>query len=268
MNWLISKGKAGKQISIKNLLSILMVSIFIVIGIRISGIWANEEHTENYLDKNSFSYQNSAQGRHARNVANQATLQDPEVAKAFARARASKDPQDIQDARELFHDTLKDFSKQISDMRSSRMGWGNISKHLDVHPSILGRGHSKFFGKHDFSYSKHSHRRSKIKAATSKSYKGKDAKGHYGRGAVSKGKSFGRSRTKGLRHSKGRGLALGHSKGKGGATLAGHSTGHGNGHGNGNGGGNGNGNGGGNGNGNGGGNGNGNGGGNGNGNGK
>ena len=234
MNWLISKGKAGKQISIKNLLSILMVSIFIVIGIGISGIWANDEHTEHYLDKNSFSYQNSAQAQHARNVAKQATLQDPEVAKAFARAKASKDPQDIIDAKELFHDTLKDFSKQISRMRSSGMGWGNIAKHLDMHPSVLGKGHSKFFGKHNVSYSKHSHMRSEIKAATARSYKGEDAKGHYGSGAVSKGKSFGQSRTKGLGHSKGRGLGLGHSKGKGGATLAGHSAGHGGGHGGGN----------------------------------
>jgi hypothetical protein len=268
MNWLISKGRVGKQISIKNLLSILMVGTFIVIGIGVSGIWANEDNTENNFDEDSFSYQNAAQAQHAHNVAIQATLQDPEVAKAFARARASKDPQDIQDAKELFHDKLEDFSKQISDMRSSGMGWGNIAKHLDVHPSFLGRGHSKFFGKHNFSYSKHSHMRSEIKAATARSYKGEDAKGHYGHGAVSKGKSFGLSRAKGLGHSKGRGLALGHSKGKGGATLAGHNTGHGNGHGNGHGGGHGNGNGGGNGNGNGGGNGNGNGGGNGNGNGK
>ena len=252
MNWLISKGNAGKQISIKNLLSILMVGIFIVIGIGVSGIWANEDDTENNFD---FSYQNAAQAQHAHNVAIQATLQDAEVAEAIARARASKDPQYIQDAKELFHDKLEDFSEQISNMRSSGMGWGNIAKQLDVHPSFLGRGHSKFFGKHNFSYSKHSKMRSEIKAATARSYKGEDAKGHYGSGAISKGKSFGRSRTKGLGHSKGRGLALGHSKGKGGATLAGHSAGHGNGHsagnGNGHGGGNGNGNGGGNGNGNG-----------------
>jgi len=269
MNWLISKGNAGKQISIKNLLSILMVGIFIVIGIGVSGIWANEDDTENNFD---FSYQNAAQAQHAHNVAIQATLQDAEVAEAIARARASKDPQYIQDAKELFHDKLEDFSEQISNMRSSGMGWGNIAKQLDVHPSFLGRGHSKFFGKHNFSYSKHSKMRSEIKAATARSYKGEDAKGHYGSGAISKGKSFGRSRTKGLGHSKGRGLALGHSKGKGGATLAGHSAGHGNGHsaghGNGHGAGNGNGNGGGHGNGHGGGNGNGNGGGNGNGNGK
>ena len=270
MNWLISKGRAGKQISIKNLLSIFIVCIFIVIGFGISGIWANEDGTANNMDEADFSYQNAAQAQHAHNVAIQATLQDAEVAEAIARARASKDAQDIQDAKELFHDKLEDFSEQISNMRSSGMGWGNIAKQLDVHPSFLGRGHSKFFGKHNFYPSKHSHMQSEIKAATDRSYKGEDAKGHYGRGAVSKGKSFGLSRAKGLGHSKGRGLALGHSKGKGGATLAGHSAGHGNGHGhgNGNGGGNGNGNGGGNGNGNGGGNGNGNGGGNGNGNGK
>ena len=147
-------------------------------------------------------------------------------------------------------------------MRSSGMGWGNIAKHLDVDPSFLGRGHSKFFGKHNFSYSKHSKMRSEIKAATSRSYKGEDAKEHYGSGAVSKGKIFGRSHTKGLKHSKGQELALRHSKGKGGVTLAGHGNGQSIGHGNGHSGGNGNGNGGGNRNGHSGGNGNGNGGGN------
>jgi hypothetical protein len=147
MKWLNSKIKAGKQIFIKNPLSILTVGIFLVIGIGASGIWANEDNTENDFD---FSYQNAAQSRHARNVAKQATLQDPEVTEALARAKASKDPQDIQDAKELFHDKLQDYSKQISDMRSSGMGWGDIAKHLDVHPSFLGRGHSKFSNKHHF----------------------------------------------------------------------------------------------------------------------
>jgi len=252
MKWLNLKIKAGKQISIKNRLSILMVGIFIVIGIGISGIWANEDNTGNNID---FSYQNTAQTLHARNVAKQATFQDPAVARALATAKATNDPQDIQDARALFHDTLKDFSQQVFAMRSSGMGWGNIAKHLDVHPSVLGRGHAKFSRKHHFSYSKHSRKRSAIKAAAAKSDKGKDAKGHHDRGTISKG----------IGHNQGRGLALGHGKGYAGASLAGHSAGHANGHGGGHGGGNGNGNSGGHGGGNGGGHGGGNGGGNGNG---
>jgi colicin import membrane protein len=208
-----------------------MVGIFIVIGIGISGIWANEDNTGNNID---FSYQNTAQALHARNVAKQATFQDPAVARALATAKATNDPQDIQDARALFHDTLKDFSQQVFAMRSSGMGWGNIAKHLDVHPSVLGRGHAKFSRKHHFSYSKHSRKRSAIKAAAAKSDKGKDAKGHHDRGTISKGTGIG--------HNQGRGLALGHGKGYAGASLAGHSAGHANGHGGGHGGGNGNGN--------------------------
>ena len=202
MNWLNSKRKAGKQISIKSRLSILRVGIFIVIGIGISGIWANGDNTENNSD---FSYQNAAQALHARNVAKQATFQDPAVARALATAKATNDPQDIQAARALFHDTLEDFSQQVSDMRSSGMGWGNIAKHLDVNPSVLGNGHAKFSRSHHFSYSKHSRKQSAIKAATAKSYKGKDAKGHHDRGTISKGKGIGPNQ--------GRGLALGHGKG-------------------------------------------------------
>ena len=229
MNWLIPKGKVGKQISIQNLLSIFLIGTFIVTGIGISSLWANEDNTEN------FSYQNAAQAQHARNVAKQATFQDPDVVEAFARAKESKDPDDFKYARELFHDKLEDYSEQISDMRSSGMGWGNIAKHLDVHPSVLGRGHSKFSNKHNFTHSKHSRMRSKIKTATAKSYKGKDAKAHHDRGAVSKGKSFGVSLAKGPGSSNGRGLNSGHSKGNAGASPGGHSVGQGNGHGGGHG---------------------------------
>ena len=242
MNWLNSKRKTGKQISIQNRLLILMVGIFIVIGIGISGIWANEDSAEN---NNDFSYQNTAQALHALNVAKQATFQDPAVARALATAKATNDPQDIQAARALFHDTLEDFSQQISGMRSSGMGWGNIAKALDVHPSVLGKGPAKSSRNHHFSYSKHSRKQSAIKAAAAKSYKGKDAKGHDDRGTISKGKGIGPNQ--------GRGLALGNGKGYAGASLAGPSVsqanGHGNGHGGGHGAGNGNGNGGGNGNG-------------------
>ena len=90
MGWLNSKRKAGKQIFIQNRRLILMFGIFIVIGIGISGIWANADSAEN---NNDFSYQNSAQALHALNVAKQATFQDPAVARALARAKATNDPQ-------------------------------------------------------------------------------------------------------------------------------------------------------------------------------
>ena len=124
MNWRIPKGKFGKQISIKNLLVVLIVGFVTIVGIGISGLLANEDNTENNSD---FSYQNATQALHARNVAKMATFQDPEVKKAIARAKQSKDPQDIQNAKELFHDKLKGFSKQITNMRASDMGRGNIA---------------------------------------------------------------------------------------------------------------------------------------------
>jgi len=153
MNWAIPKGKFGKQISIKSQLLATIVGLFIITGIGISGLFANEDNTDYNFD---FNYQNPAQTLHARNVAKMATFQDPEVMEAFARAKASKDPQDIQDAKELFHDKLNDFSKQIANMRSADMGWGNIAKQLNVHPSVLGVRHSKSHGKQNFSYSKQS----------------------------------------------------------------------------------------------------------------
>ena len=138
MKWLISKGKAGKQISIKNLLSILMVGIFIVIGIGISGLWANEDNTENNVD---FSYQNAAQAQHAHNVAIQATLQDPEVAKGFAHPRASKDPKAFKMQKNCFMINWKILAEQ-NFRYANHLVWDGaiLRKHLDVHPSFLGRG--------------------------------------------------------------------------------------------------------------------------------
>jgi hypothetical protein len=159
------------------------------------------------------------------------------VAEAIARAKASRDPQDIEDAKMLFHDKMEDYIEEISDMRSSGMGWGNIAKQLNVHPSFLGLGHSKFMAKHNLYFTKHSHMRSEIKAVTARSLKGEAASGHGANGSLSKSKSFGRAFTKGRGNSKGRGLALGHSKSKGGSIAVGHTAGHGAGNGGGNGGG-------------------------------
>ncbi len=185
MHRLISTGSAARQISIKNLLTIFVLGIFIVIGIGISGIWANDDTAKTNGDKDSFSYQNAAQAQHARNLAVQAAFQDPEVAEAIARAKMSKDPQDIQDAKDLFHAKMNAFSRHISDLRASGTGWGNIAKQVNVHPSYLGRGQPKPFGKHDFSYPKNAHKKSEIKAIAVRSNKAKDTKGHYGRSAMS-----------------------------------------------------------------------------------
>jgi hypothetical protein len=148
----------------------------------------------------------------------------------------------------LFRDTLKDNKAEISEMRSSGMGWGEIAKYFEVHPSVLGRGPHKFSDNHHYAYSKHNRMQPEMEAATARNHKGEDATGHYGRGESPGSKGYGLSRQKGPASSNGRGLALGHSKGKGNGYAAGYSAGPGKGNGNGHGGGNGNGHGGGKGN--------------------
>ena len=54
----IFKRIGGKQIFVKNQLLIPAITVFAVIGIGISGIWADSRHTENYIDKTKYSYQN------------------------------------------------------------------------------------------------------------------------------------------------------------------------------------------------------------------
>jgi hypothetical protein len=180
MKLLKSKRNFERQIPMKNLSLIIMLGIIIVIGIGISVIWANEA-TENEYSETEFSCQNAAQKQHAHNMAFQATLQDPKVTEAIALAKISQNPEDIQDAKKLFQDKFDAVSQQIAHMRASDMGWGNIAKHFDVHPSYLGRGHSIIFSKHNISYSKQSVSSSAAGAAKAKNNKGKNAIGLYGR---------------------------------------------------------------------------------------
>ena len=193
MNWLLSKRKSGKQILTKSRLSIFMLGIFIVIGTGISGIWADEDNAENDMDHTHFSYQNAAQEQHAHNLAHQAALQDPEVARAIALAKTSKESEDIQNAKDLFQAKMDEVSKHIAELRAEDTGWGKIAQLVNVHPSYLRRGQSITFSKHSISYSNHVNTKSEGKAANARSTKGKASKGYYGRSAVSKGKSLGLS---------------------------------------------------------------------------
>jgi hypothetical protein len=227
--------------SIKLMILTVCVAICLTAWLAIAKLQASEDN----MDHPDASFQNAAQAQHAQNVAIQATLQNHRVAKAIACAKKSGDPRDIRRARALFHEKLEDYIEKISDMRSSGMGWGDIAKQLNVHPSFLGRGHSKYMAKHDLDFTKHTRMRSEIKTATARSFKGQANKGHVAGGSTSQYKNLA------LTPAKGRGLALGHSKSKGGSVTVGQTTGRGNGHGvgygaandRGNGGGNGNGNG-------------------------
>lgn len=229
--------------SIKFMILTVCVAICLTAWIAIAKLQASE----NNMDNPDVSFQNAAQTQHAHNVAIQAALQDPEVAKAIACAKRSGDLRDIKKAKALFQEKKADFIEKISDMRSSGMGWGNIAKQLNVHPSFLGLGHSKLMAKHNLNFTKHSQMRSEIKAATARSFKGQATRGHAASGSISQHKNLGLAAAKGRVHSNGRGLALGHGKSKAGGKAVGHGVGPGNGRGNGNGGGNGNGKGGGNG---------------------
>ena len=203
------------------------------------------------MDDPDENFQNAAQAQHAYNLAFEATLQDPEVARAIRRAKRTGDPRDIRRARRLFRQTKSENIEKISDWRSAGMGWGNIAKELDVHPSFLGLGHSKFRARYDLDFSKHHRIRSEIKAATARNFKGQANREHAASGHSSKNKSMVSTLPKDRKSSNGRGLALGHNKSKDDNMRVGHAGGHGNGRGhgraNGHGNGRGNGNGGGNG---------------------
>lgn len=232
--------------SIKFMILAVCVAIGLTAWMAIAKLQAAEDH----MDYPDSSFQNAAQAQHAHNLAIEATLQDPRVARAIARAKKSGDRRDIKRAKALFHRKMENYIEKISDWRSSGMGWGNIAKRLDVHPSFLGRGHSKYRNIHHLDFTKHTRMRSEIKAATARNFKGEAIRGHTAGESTSKPKSLALTSTKGRGSSNGRGLALGHSKSKGHSITDGNTTGHGKGHGNGHGVGNGRGNGGGNGGGN------------------
>jgi len=241
MNSKFSVRNPIKPGSIKLMILTICVAICLTAWLAIAKLQASEDN----MDHPDAGFQNAAQAQHAQNVAIQATLQNHRVAKAIACAKKSGDPRDIRRARALFHEKMEDYIEKISDMRSSGRGWGDIAKQLNVHPSFLGRGHSKYMAKHDLNFTKHTRMRSEIKTATARSFKGQANKGHVAGGSTSQHKNLGSASTKGRGSSNGRGLALGHSKSNGGSIAVGQTTGsgkgHGNGHGVGNGAGNGNG---------------------------
>ena len=194
---LLSTGKNKKKISVKDLFLTIFVCISMVAWLGISDLRADGNDPEPNSDEFEGGFQNITQEQRAENVANEAALQD------------SEDGHD-----EGFYTDL------IDNWRESGMGWGDIVHHinkeydLEIHPSVLGLGHSPKSSK-----AVHSSKHSSMKSG----------------------------------NNQGQGLALGHSKdnssnrggGHGGGKGGGHGGGKGGGHGGGNGGGHGGGNGGG-----------------------
>ena len=84
--------------SIKFMILTVCVAICLTAWLAIAKLQASE----NNMDHPDANFQNAAQAQHAYNVATQAALQDPRVARAIARAKESRDPRDIRRARRLF----------------------------------------------------------------------------------------------------------------------------------------------------------------------
>jgi hypothetical protein len=205
---LLSTGKNKNKISVKYLLLTFFVCVSMVAWLGISDLRADEDDPEDNTDEFKVRFHNAAQAQHADNVARQAALQDPLVIDLIERGR-------LKAAKAVYLGKVETFTQQISRMRASGMGWGdivhniNIMYNYEIHPSVLGLGHSPITFKESVHFSKHSSMKSKSKIVQRNS-----------------DLAYANSR----HNNQGKGLALGHSKDK---------SSNGGGHGGGNGGGNG-----------------------------
>ena len=143
---LLSTGKNKKNISVKYLLLTFFVCISMVAWLGISDLRADVDDPEDNTDKIEGEFQNDAQAQHADNIARQAALQDPAVI-------------DLED----YDQAVIDYTKEIGVLRDSGMGWGEIVHtlnyspyNLEIHPSVLGLGHSTIVFEESVPSSKHS----------------------------------------------------------------------------------------------------------------
>lgn len=115
---LLSIENNKKKISIKYLLLTFFVCVSMIAWLGTSNLQADENDPANNTYESEVRFQNAAQAQRAENIATQVALQDPAK-------------------------TKEGITRDIYDMRSSGMGWGEIAKYYGLHPSILGLGHSK-----------------------------------------------------------------------------------------------------------------------------
>jgi len=212
---LLSAEKNKTKISAKYLFLTFFVCISMVAWFGLTDLRADEDDSVDKADKYEFGFQNAAQAQHADNVARQAALQDPLVIDLIDRGRYKV-------ARAVYLGKVETYTQQILDWRASGMGWGdivhkmNIVYNYEIHPSVLGLGHSPKSFKDSAHHSKHSYKKSKSKMVQ------KDSDLAY---ADSR------------QNNQGKGLALGHSKDKSSNRGGGHGGGNGGGKGGGKGGG-------------------------------
>ncbi len=154
-------------------------------------------------------FQNAAQARRTDNVARQAALQDPLVNDLIDQERYKA-------ARAVYLGKVETLTRQITRMRAADMGWGDIVQKINMeytynlHPSVLGLGHSPKSFEEAFHHSKHSYKKSKSKMVQ------KEPDLAYAESPP---------------NNQGKGFALGHSKNKSSNRGGGHGGGNGGGHG-------------------------------------
>ena len=211
----LSRGQHKKNISIKYLLLTFFACISMIAWLGLSDLRADENDPDNYPDEYEVRFQNAAQAQRTDNVARQAALQDPLVIDLIDQRR-------YKEARAVYLGNVETYTQQIFDWRASGMGWGdivhkiNMEYNYELHPSVLGLGHSPTSFKETVHHSKHSYKKSKSKMVQ------KDSDLAYANSRQNK---------------QGNGLALGHSKDRNSNRGGGHSGGKGGGNGSGKGGG-------------------------------
>jgi hypothetical protein len=161
---LLLKGKNEKKISTKYLFLIFFVCVSMVAWLGISELKADENDPDGNPDEYEVRYQNAAQAQRTDNVARQAALQDPEVIDLIE--LGVKDDA----TKAVYLGKVEMYTQQILDWRASGMGWGDIVHtlnnspyNLEIHPSVLGLGHSPKSFKESVQHSKPSYKKSKSK---------------------------------------------------------------------------------------------------------
>ena len=130
---LLSTGKNKKNISVKYLLLTFFVCVSMVAWLGISDLRADVDDPEDNTDEIEEGFQNTAQEQHAENIAREAASLDPDW--------TNKD-------KDEYDEIVGDYTDEILELRLSGMGWGNIVHYInrkynyEIHPSVLGLGHT------------------------------------------------------------------------------------------------------------------------------
>jgi hypothetical protein len=192
MTGLLLAGKNQKKISAKYLFLTFFICVSMIAWLGISELRADEDDPDKNPDEYEVRYQNAAQVQRTDNVAREGALKDPYVNELIDEGHYRR-------ARAVYHGIVETLTRQITRMRAAGMGWGDIVHKInmeydyELHPSVLGLGHSSKSFKESVHHSKPSYKKSKSKMVQRDS----DLAYAYSH-----------------QNNQGKGLALGHSKNK------------------------------------------------------